>query len=226
MELQDLKKTWSRMSSARELDEDQIRALLSRRTGNLIDRINRNVRIGFGVLFILIVMFIMEDFILVPMFAGEAEAVSQVPGWLVLLSIFSNTLIIITFIYFAVKYYFVKRSCDTVCNLRETLSKILGTLYIYKRLFYFALISLSLAMALQFISGMYTGMTNDIENQGILFSEVPVDKLLLATGLGLVVLVLTVGGIFLLMRWGFRRLYGNYISELKNTLRELDELDN
>jgi hypothetical protein len=143
-----------------------------------------------------------------------------------LLSIFSNTFIIVTFIYFAVKYYFVKRSCDTVCNLRETLSKILGTLYIYKRLFYLALITLSLAMALQFISGMYTGMANDIENQGILFSEVPVDKLLLATGLGLVVLVLTVGGIFLLMRWGFRRLYGNYINELKNTLRELDELDN
>jgi hypothetical protein len=36
MELQDLKKTWSRMSSARELDEDQIRVLLSRRTGNLL----------------------------------------------------------------------------------------------------------------------------------------------------------------------------------------------
>jgi hypothetical protein len=226
MELQDLKKTWSRMSSARELDEDQIRVLLSRRTGNLLDRINRNVRVGFGVLFLLIVLFIMEDFIFVPMFAGEAEALAQVPAWLVLLSIFSNTLIIITFIYFAVKYYFVKRSCDTVCNLRETLSKILGTLYIYKRLFYLALITLSLAMALQFISGMYTGMANDIENQGILFSEVPVDKLLLATGLGLVVLVLTVGGIFLLMRWGFRRLYGNYINELKNTLRELDELDN
>jgi hypothetical protein len=226
MELQDLKKTWSQMSSARELDEDQIRELLSRRTGNLIDRINRNVRIGFGVLFILIVLFIMEDFIIAPMLAGKEEAVARIPGWLVSLSIFSNTLIIVTFIYFAVKYYFVKRSCDTVCNLRETLSKILGTLYIYKRLFYLALVTLSLAMALQFISGMYAGMANEMETQGILFSEVPVDKLLLATGLGLVVLVLTVGGIFLLMRWGFRRLYGNYISELKNTLRELDELDN
>jgi hypothetical protein len=226
MELQDLKKTWSKMSSARELDEDQIRKLLSLRTGNLIDRINRNVRIGFGVLFLLIVLFIMEDFVLAPMLSSEAEAVVEIPGWLVLLSIFSNTLIIITFIYFAVKYYFVKRTCDTACNLRETLSKILGTLYIYKRLFYLALITLSMAMALQFISGMYSGMAYDIENKGIPFSEVPVDKLLLATGIGLVVLVLTVGGIFLLMRWGFRRLYGNYISELKNTLRELDELDN
>jgi hypothetical protein len=226
MELQDLKKTWSRMSSAKELDEEQIRELLSRRTGNLIDRINRNVRIGFGVLFLLIVLFVLEDFVLAPMLVRDAEAVIEVPGWLVLLSIFSNAFIIITFIYFAVKYYFVKRTCDTGCNLRETLTKILGTLYIYKRLFYFALIMLSLAMALQFISGMYTGMAYDMKTQGIPFSEVPVDKLLLATGLGLVVLVLTVGGIFLLMRWGFRRLYGNYISELKKTLRELNELDN
>jgi hypothetical protein len=226
MELQDLKKTWRQMSSTRELDEDQIRVLLSHRTGNLIDRINRNVRIGFVVLFALIILFILDDFVVAPMLAGEAEAVAQVPAWLVLLSIFSNTLIIITFIYFAVKYYFVKRSCDTVCNLRETLSKILGTLYIYKRLFYLALITFSLAMALQFISGMYAGVAYDIESQGIPFSEVPVDKLLLVTGLGLVVLVLTIGGIFLLMRWGFRRLYGNYISELTNTLRELDELNN
>jgi hypothetical protein len=226
MELQDLKKTWSQMSPARELDEDQIRGLLSRRTDNLIDRINRNVRIGFAVLFIMIVLFIMDDFIIAPMLATEAEAVVQVPSWLVLLSIFSNILIVSTFIYFAVKYYSVKKKCDVVCDLRKTLSKILGTLYIYQRLFYLALITFSLAMALQFISGMYSGMAYDIESQGIHLSEVPVDKLLLATGLGLVVLVLTVGGIYLLMRWGFRRLYGNYINELKKTLRELDELDN
>ncbi len=226
MELQDLKKTWSQMQSVRELDEDQIREMLSRRTSNLIDRINRNVRIGFGVLFLLIVLFILEDFVFAPMLAGDAEEVVKVPGWLVLLSIISNAFIIITFIYFAIKYYFVKRTCDTGCNLRETLTKILGTLYIYKRLFYLALIMFSLAMALQFISGMYTGMAYDMKTQGIPFSEVPVDKLLLATGLGLVVLVLTVGGIFLLMRWGFRRLYGDYINELRYTLRELDELDN
>lgn len=226
MELQDLKKTWGRMAKSKELDEGQIREMLRRRTDNLIDRINRNVRIGFVVLFVLIILFIADDFIVAPMLATQAEDFVQAPKWLVLLSIFSNTLIFMTFIYFAVKYYFVKKRCEIVCDLRETLRKIIATLHIYQRLFYLALITLSFAITLQFISGMYAGMAYDIETEGMRFSELPVDRLLLAAGVGLTVLVILVGGIYLLMRWGFRRLYGNYITMLKKTLQELDELDN
>ena len=63
MELKDLKKTWKQLASKKEWDEDQIRKMLQHRTGNLIDRIDRNVRIGFIVLFILVVLFVLDDFV-------------------------------------------------------------------------------------------------------------------------------------------------------------------
>jgi hypothetical protein len=44
-------------------------------------------------------------------------------------------------------------------------------------------------------------------------------------GLGMVILLASVSGLFILFRWGFRKLYGNYISKLKETLQELDEIE-
>ena len=226
MELKDLKKTWEQLSPDKELDEGQFRRMLSRRTGNLIDRIDRNVRIGFVVLFVLIVLFILDDYVFGPMLIKEVDANMEIPGWMVFLSVFSRTLIFGTFIYFAIKYYRVKKSCDVSCNLRETLVKIIDTLRIYQRLFYLALIIFSIAIILQFVYGMYAGMAFGLEDQKIIYSEVPAKKWLMMIGAGFIVLSVTVGGIYLLMRWGFRRLYGNYLRKLKQTLEELNEIDN
>ncbi len=226
MELKDLKKTWEQLSSRKVLDEDQLREMLRRRTGNLIDRIDRNIRIGFGILFGLIVLFIIDDFVLGPMLIKRMGADVEIPGWLMFISIFANTLIITTFIYFVIQYHRVKKSCDISCNLKETLVKIIGTLRIYKRLFYLALIILTTSMVLQFISGLFTGMHEGLEQREVLLTDVPLGKWVLVTIIGLTVLIITVGGIYLLMRWGFRRLYGNYISKLKQNLSELNEIDN
>lgn len=226
MELQDLKRTWDQLSSRKELDESQLREILRKKTGNLIDRIDRNIRIGFVVLFALIVLFILDDFVFAPMLIQEVGADVEIPGWLLFISIFANTLIFTTFIYFVLKYYRVKKQCDISCNLRETLVKIIETLRIYQRLFYLALITLTISMGLQFVSGMFTGMNQGLEEKGILLADVPFGKWVLVLLIGLAVLVVTVGGIYLLLRWGFHRLYGNYISKLKQNLRELNEIDN
>ncbi|MEE4284808.1 MAG: hypothetical protein V2I31_01630 [Mariniphaga sp.] len=226
MELQDLKRTWDQLSSRKELDENQLREMLRKKTGNLIDRIDRNIRIGFVVLFALIVLFILDDFVLAPMLIKEVGTDIEIPRWLVFLSIFSNTLIITTFIYFVVKYYRVKRSCDISSNLKETLTKIIGTLRIYQRLFYLALLILTISMILQFVSGLFSGVHEGLEQSEILMADVPFGKWLLVAVVGLIVLIVTVGGIYFLLRWGFHRLYGNYISKLKQNLRELNEIDN
>jgi hypothetical protein len=225
MELQELKKTWNKLSSNQELDEDQIREMLRRKTNNLIDRINRNVRIGFVLLLAFILLFLLDDFVFYPMLTRQVEAVVRVPQWLIFLSLFSNTLILITFIYFAIKYYLVKKDGEIMSDLRESLKKIIAILNIYQRLFYLALFILSLAITLQFLNGMFTGMAYGMEIQGIPFSEVSVNRLLLATAIGILILAGIVGGVFFIMRWGFRRLYGNYIRKLKLTLQELDEIN-
>ncbi|MFW5831997.1 MAG: hypothetical protein ACOCVA_07075 [Prolixibacteraceae bacterium] len=225
MDLKELKKTWNNLDTGKELDENQIRAMLEKRTGNLLERIDRNIKIGFVLVFLLILISTLDDFLFSPLLIKDVSAELAIPGWLLFLGVFSNALILTTFIYFVVKYYRVKRSCDIVCDLQEMLVKIIDTLKIYKRLFYLALVTLLFAMASGFVTGMYKGFRAEVEEQGLLFSEVPPDKLVVVILIGLGILVVTIGSIFLLLRWGFHRLYGNYISKLKLTLKELREID-
>lgn len=225
MELKDLKKTWAKLSSDKELDENQIRAMLSRRTKNLIDRIDRNIKIGFGVLFVLILVFIFDDFLISPKMLDSVSDNLTIPNWLLFLSVFSNFLILTTFLFFVIKYYRVRKSCDMVCDLKETLIKIIDTLKIYQRMFYLALVAITITMAVGFITGLYQGSLADFNRQGIAISEIQINQVFLVIIIGLIVLGITVGGVFLFLRWGFRRLYGNYILKLKQTLKELVEID-
>lgn len=225
MDLKDLKKTWDKMSSGRELDEDQLREMLGKRTKSVIERIDRNIKIGFIVLFVLIVIFALDDFLISPMMIENVSEELTIPGWLIFLGVFANALIFFTFVYFVIKYYRVKKKCDVVCDLKETLKKVIGTLMLYQRLFYLALITLLLAMASAFVTGMFEGFTTGVEKQGLNLSDVETGTLLLAVAIAAVILVIAVGGIFLFLRWGFRRLYGNYIQKLKLTLKELTEIE-
>lgn len=225
MDLKDLKKTWDKMASTKELDENQLRKMLGKRTGNLIERIDRNIKIGFVVLFFLILIFSLDDFLFSPLLIKGVNENLDIPNWLLFLSVFSNALIFTTFIYFVIQYYRVKRSCDITGNLKETLIKIINTLKIYQRLFYLALIFFSMTMITGFIAGLYQGTLADFEQQGISFSEISVNQLLIIIVIALLFLLITVGGIFFFLRWGFRRLYGNYLTKLKLTLKELEEIN-
>jgi hypothetical protein len=225
MDLNDLKKTWDKMSSGMQLDEDQLRSMLGSRTKSLIERIDRNIKIGFVVLLGFILLFLFDDFWLSPILIEHVDAELQIPNWLLVLGSFSDVLIFATFIYFAIKYFLVKRKCDVACNLHDTLKKIIDTLLLYQRLFYLAVVTLLFAMGSAFVSGMLKGFSSEMEDNGQQFADLETSKLLIAASIGIVFLLIFVGSIFLLLRWGFRRLYGNYIKQLKFTLKELEEIE-
>ena len=225
MDLKDLKNTWDKISSGKQLDENQLHQMLAKRTKSLIERIDRNIRIGFLVLFTLILLFAFDDFLVSPQMVKSMTRGVDIPSWLVFIGFFSNALILTTFIYFVVKYYRVKRACDISCDLRETLKKMIDTLLLYQRLFYLALATFVVAIGLSFISGIYEGGKLQVEDAGAQFADVDKQQLLLVIIVGMVVLTIIVGGVFLFLRWGFQKLYGNYIKKLRTTLNELDELD-
>ena len=225
MDLKELKKTWHKLSIGKDLNENQIKELLGKRTKTLIERIDRNIKIGFVVVFVLIFAFAFDDFFFSPLISKGVSENLEVPKWLLFLGVFSNTLIFTTFLFFVIKYYRVRRSCDVMCNLRETLLKIIDTLSIYRRLFNLAIITLLLAMGSGFVTGMYKGFLNGVQQKGVSLSDIQTGQLILPIFIGIVVLALLIGGFFLILRWGFRRLYGNYIDKLKLTLIELKEIE-
>ena len=225
MDLNDLKKTWDLMSVGKELDESQLHEMLGSRTKSLIDRIDRNIKIGFVLLFGLFLLFSIDDLWFSPQMLKEYYKDMPMPNWVIFLAVFGNVLILTTFIYFAIKYYRVKRQCDVVCNLKDTLKKIIGTLVLYQRLFYLALAAVLLAMASAFSMGMFEGLSYNAEMQGIQITDIETEKLLLAILISVLVVAGIGGSIFLVLRWGFRKLYGNYIQKLKLTLKELEEIE-
>lgn len=225
MELELLKKTWNKMPSDSQLDESQLKTMLGKRTKSLTDRIDRNIKIGFAILFVLILVFALDDFLLSPFLLDENVQNIEIPPWLTFLGVFGNAMIFFTFIYFAIKYYRVKKSCDMICNLKETLVKIIDTLKIYQTMFYLALFSLLVAIGSGFATGMYRGVLNLASEKGIPLEEVQTNQIIVYILIGFVVLLLLTGTVFISLRWGFRKLYGNYINKLKLTLKELQEIE-
>jgi hypothetical protein len=225
MDLKSLKKTWSKLPSEGQLDENQLRKMLSKQTKSLMDRIDRNIKIGFVILFVLITVFALDDFLLSPLMIEESLENINIPSWLTFVGVFSNALIFFTFIYFVIKYYRVKKSCDMVCDLKETLVKIIDTLKIYQTMFYLALFALLAAIGSGFITGMYRGFLDLATEKGIAHNEIQANQVAVFILIGLVVLLILTGAVFLFLRWGFRKLYGNYINKLKLTLKELQEIE-
>jgi hypothetical protein len=225
MDLKDLKKTWDKMASTRELDENQIREMLGKRTKNLIQRIEQNIRIGFFILFAIILIFVFNDFILSPMLVKNMDSGIELPLWLQILSVIGDLIIIITFLFFVVIYYKVKKSCTTTCDLKNTLIKIISTLNLYRTLYYISIFIILISFSINFIAGVYEGVLYNAHNQGIAINEIEIGNLTTTVFITLFFLLVISLGIFIVFRWGFRRLYGNYIAKLKMTLQELQEIN-
>jgi hypothetical protein len=223
MDLEKLKKTWDKLPSENQLDENQLSKMLRKKTKSLIERIDRNIKIGFGVLFLLILFFAFDDYLISPLIMDNFNESVDIPRWIIFLSVFSNTLIFTTFIYFVIKYYRVKRSCDANCDLKETLIKIIDTLKIYQRLFYLTLVTLLVAIGSEFLTGMHKGFLLSLRENGVELADINTEKIVVVVLIGLLILTIITGVVFLALRWGFKKLYGNYINKLKLTLKELEE---
>lgn len=224
MDLNDLKSAWDTYSSQEvnkhRLGRDTITEMLRTRTKTLVERIDRNIRIGIGVLLVFIAYIIIDDLFLSKIIiAGQIEY----PKWIIPLDIFSNTLIITTFLFFVIRYLKIKQSFSVDLQLKDFLSGILDTLKTYRRLFYLAVIILLINMVVSFAAGLYEGVKFSTENTSGGLENLATSKILLIIGVGLAVLVPLIAITFLVLRWGFNKLYGRYLVSLNEMMNELEE---
>jgi hypothetical protein len=211
MELNELQQAWKKLSSdsavQQSLDEVQISAMLGKRTRSLMDRLDVNIRIGFAVILVFILGTLLCDFI-------QNTVKPVVPTWLIVLDSVVNLSIVALFVSFIIHYYKIRRQCGKLCDIRHTLLKVTGVLSLYQRLFSLALVIIVLDSATGFISGFYTSIHANQTAEGFLFPVLVI---------GILFLVMLTALIFLLLRWIFRKSYGNYLDQLRKMLRELDE---
>lgn len=225
MDLNELKSAWnnfsSRDASNHQLNENAIRELLKTRTKNLVDKVERNIKIGFGVLF-LILLFLLSGTELISFSMPQGY---DMPRWTDWLDWFNVLVLGGSFIYFLVRYYSIRKYYSSITNLRDALNRIIKTLQIYKVLFNMALFFLLVVAVIEFLTGMYAGAAISAELQGGRFADLDSQQLFWAMLRGVAVLIFIVSLVFLTFRWGFKRLYGNHLQILKTTLKELDEIE-
>lgn len=224
MDISDLKSAWDKYSSQEmdkhRLGKDSILDMLKNRTKSLVERIDRNIRFGMAVLLAFIAYVIVDDLYLSKILIQEP---AHYPGWMVPIDVFSNLLIVTTYLFFVIRYFKIKRSFSADRELRNLLTGILETLQTYRRMFYLAVIILLINIAVSFVAGFYQGikLNADAAHGGI--QNLSSSKILIIIGSGLGVLILLVGITFVILRWGFNKLYGRYMLNIQETIQELDE---
>ena len=224
MDIKDLKSAWNTYSSQEvdkhRLGRDSINDLLKNQTKSLVERIDRNIRIGMFVLLVFIAYVIIDDLYLSKLLIQEPV---QYPTWMVPIDVFSNVLIVTTYLFFVIRYLQIKRSFSPDTQLKDLLNGILDTIKTYRRMFYLAVVILLINMVVSFSAGLYQGVKAKADSAVGGMENLAISKIFTIVGVGLAILIPFIAITFFLLRWGFNRLYGRYLIRLNETLQELDE---
>lgn len=226
MDLKDLQKSWDQYSSRvdkSKLDEETIRGMLRSHKKSLIEKIERNIWIGICMAFV-IVLYILCHNIIPSQFINVSPLDIEILICPTYLYTLTYLVIITTFIYYAYQYYQVKKKTSVVQDLKDTLTKNIHVLILYRRLLYFALIILLLAITPAFMAGMNFLKVYSSHQNSNPVNEIELKNVMFKIIIGLISLLILSVGIFQLSMWRFDGLYGNYLNKLKQTLSDLNEI--
>lgn len=231
MDLKDLKTAWDTYSSQdvdkHRLGKETIDVMLKNRTKSLVDRIDRNIWIGMFVLGTYIT-YILLDYLFLSAYLSKKfiPELVEYPKWLEPLDVFSNTLIITTYLFFVIRYLKIRRSFSVDFQLKDLLVGIQETLKTYWRMFYLAVVILMLNIIVSFTAGVYQGLKIKADSLNGEIGNLATSKILMVIGISLLIIIPIVALTFSLLHWGFNKLYGRYLIKLNETLQELDETGN
>lgn len=232
MELEELKSAWSKISSDNEriqLKEEDINLLLKNRTLDISDKIGRNIRIGVAIILAWVCLGFCIDFLSTPLFDkyfNKPYLTQQFMFWAFLLEVFNYILIFSAIILFWIKYSKIEKKKKESYNLRDNLQQMIKILNSYKMMFYIVLMIVILYVILSFSSGFFMEYNYQIKQSAIDISHFK----LLNWATVIFVFIFVLGAIiaiyYLLFNFFFNRLYGRYLKQLNDTLKELDESHN
>ena len=228
MDLKDLKSAWETYSSQEmnkhRLEKETIQEMLKTRTRSLVERINQNIRIGLTILLLFIGYVVADSMFLSAYFSKVIiHQVVEYPKWLEPIDFFTISLIVLTYLFFVIRYLKIKRSFSIDLHIKDLLKGILETVQTYRRMFFLAVAMFLLNMIASFSAGIYEGIKMNANSRNISISQIESSQIWKQVAFGTLILILFVALFFYVFRWGFNKLYGKYLQSIKDTLKELDE---
>lgn len=226
MELNELIKAWGKVSEAKDqnhmVNTDEIRQMLQRKGSGILSKLERNVRTGFWLLGIFLLLTIADQYIpydrIFPSYLNEQQM--PTPLSIKIIGIIVYCIIMSTFILFFYRYQKLNIKNLAAENMRMALRKVIQLLDTFKKEFYLALIVFLCAACAGFVMGVIQGIKTipGLETLSKL-------NLIMAGCLILLIMATIIALIFYIFHKGFNSLYGKYRQQLIGTLNELDETE-
>lgn len=230
MELDDLKSAWNKISTENEKHSlrsaEELRKMLQVRTTDITEKISRNIRIGIGIILGWVSIGFAIDFLLTPFMEKQLDKpylTDELMFWSFLIESLNYLLIFSAIIIFWIRYNRMERKNTDTSMLRNKLKGLIDVLDSYRKMFYIVMGIMLVYVMVSFSSGFFMEYNYQVEHTGFDLKALSLWAWLIIGSVFLLALGLFVGLYLILFTLFFKRLYGRYLQQLKQTLLELDE---
>ena len=224
MELNELKKAWGKVSEAKDqnhlMKADEIRQMVQRRGSGILSKLERNVRTGFWLLGIFLLLTIADQYLPYDRIFPSYMKEHVLTPFLKIIGVIVNCIMMFTFILFFSRYHKLKIKNLAADNMKVALQKVVQLLDTFKKEFYLALIVFSFAQSVGFIMGIWEGIHAVPGNNAMNSWQRTITIFVI-----MLVMTILISLIFYLFHKGFNALFGKYREQLIGTLNELDETE-
>jgi len=224
MDLNELKTAWCKVSAEHEnratLAIEKIDQLLQKRGNGILSRLDRNVKFGFWLLGLFLLLTLLDQYFPAERLLPNAiEQQIVVPVWISVLGVSVNIVLMLSFILFVIRYRRLKVKNLAAQDMPTALRKVLRLLNTFKREFYLALGVFFSAIVTSFLYGAWTGFT--MASGGSASTTLKAEILIVV--FLVLMIALFIGVLFYVFHKGFNSLYGKYREQLIQALNELEE---
>lgn len=228
MKLEDLKSVWktaaNQNADSNSLNSEEIKAMLSKRSMSIIEKINVNVKIGLAIIFTIIVLMIADNAVMTPVYQSWMDSyinqTIEIPGWIMTLSYVQIALAIVGCIYFWTCYNRVNKKNISSENIKQSLEGFILVFVNLKKLTKLFLFFFAVVLGISMTTGLYIGMQASVNGDAPTISVY-----LMIFGIGLAMFGLILAGVYKLLQLAFRRLFGRYLSKLYAYQEELNGIE-
>ena len=221
MDLNELKNAWGKLSKNSDqsgfVKTEDILVMLSRRGSGILSKLERNVKTGFWLMGIFLLLTIADQY--APNFIGKG---APTPKAINILGIFVNLIIMLSFLLFFVRYRKLNIKMLASNNIRVALSKVIQLLDTFKKEFYLALVILSCAQGIGFVTGVWEGLQF---SGGYGNHHLRLNSIILIVVIIILLMLTIIVIIFYIFHKGFDSLYGKYRNQLIEMLNELEDTE-
>lgn len=215
--LKDIFKSVIEQDNNTEISETELKIILKNKTKNIFSKLKRNIKIGY----ILIGVYLLLAGLSYYWIFTEDNSVNlqyREMDWLLIFDITIDIFLISTFLNFAFKYIRLSNLESMEESLANTLQKIIELLSDYKKIF---VIGFTLSLVSAF-SGMIWGIVSTMAEE-MKLNNIPEDGHTILMIISILFGTIVMSVFFILVWFIFKKLYGNYIKQLKIHYAELKE---